>query len=811
MKAFKWIRNVCPFILPVLLALQFSGCATTAMKGTPFYTGEWEERTGPVEDRIMLWPFLYYREPALSVMWPIYEQTPDHVAVRPLYTVRGLSTGRKVHTVLWPLGKFDTHRKEYRFFPVFWDQNDFLVFPVYWHLNDPFGGNRGTNSLFPLWIYTRRNPEHHILHLGWPLARFERSNALRRNRVFPLFATYAHENGRTHFISLPYGNQVDPRADSSRQWIFPFYVRFSDPKRSGFFSLPYGWQQEGDAFSRYALMGLWGQSEKADKRNDWLLPLYIRHQDADAKSFYTLLGGGTWREDGTGNLITPLYMNFREENSERMIVPPLLAMRHREVERTDWYFPWPLGRFSSGEAPQASYLFPLFYRDPEGGTFLSPLYQQGAREEDEMRWRSVFPLVYYRTSPESTMWVTPLAGVTRHEDGRGRTVTPLYARVEDKPGHILHVVPPLLSWRIQEPTFTENWLLMGLARWSRGEEARPSHIFPFYYQNPNSEAVLSPFYARWTRNDGGQIRAVPPLLSWRVEQPEGERQDFLLGGLYGQQFDAESVRQRSHLFPLYSWQRDDHLFTPLYGRDHPEDGRYRYWLTPLVGSYRNQRSGFWLFPFLNWNQDAESGHHRSSFLLWGQHRTRENYRMTSWFPVFNREVFDQPRPGFRSAYTREADRFSLLLLYRRSREVVNFMETRPKRIGGEEYPEVTRSLNRLFPLWRFEREQFGEEGQGPELAEGNILWRLYDHRTEAGTEEKPHDYVRRRILWRLWHYERLDGDVSVDSFPFITYDRKTDGFKRVSFMWRVFRYENSPEEGTKLDLLFLPLRRGNRG
>ena len=67
-----------------------------------------------------------------------------------------------------------------------------------------------------------------------------------------------------------------------------------------------------------------------------------------------------------------------------------------------------------------------------------------------------------------------------------------------------------------------------------------------------------------------------------------------------------------------------------------------------------------------------------------------------------------------------------------------------------------------------------------------------------------------RILWRLWHYERLDGDVSVDSFPFITYDRKTDGFRRVSFMWRVFRHTRTPEGGTDLDILFLPLRRAER-
>ena len=69
------------------------------------------------------------------------------------------------------------------------------------------------------------------------------------------------------------------------------------------------------------------------------------------------------------------------------------------------------------------------------------------------------------------------------------------------------------------------------------------------------------------------------------------------------------------------------------------------------------------------------------------------------------------------------------------------------------------------------------------------------------------DYTRSRVLWRLWHYERLNGNVSVDVFPSFTYDRKTDGFKKVSFLWRGFRYERAPDGSRKLDVLFVPLKR----
>ena len=62
--------------------LLLSGCASPQTKGTPFYTGEYAVCRGPMEDRVNLWPVLYYRDPALSVLWPFIEKTEDHFAAR---------------------------------------------------------------------------------------------------------------------------------------------------------------------------------------------------------------------------------------------------------------------------------------------------------------------------------------------------------------------------------------------------------------------------------------------------------------------------------------------------------------------------------------------------------------------------------------------------------------------------------------------------------------------------------------------------------------------------------------------------------
>ena len=92
------------------------------------------------------------------------------------------------------------------------------------------------------------------------------------------------------------------------------------------------------------------------------------------------------------------------------------------------------------------------------------------------------------------------------------------------------------------------------------------------------------------------------------------------------------------------------------------------------------------------------------------------------------------------------------------------------------------------------------------------MLRLYDYKHECdpvpgARSGGPNDYIRARVLWRLWHYEKLNDDVSLDVFPAFTYDRKTEGFKKISFLWRIFRYERGAGGGTKLDALFLPLKR----
>jgi hypothetical protein len=118
--------------------------------------------------------------------------------------------------------------------------------------------------------------------------------------------------------------------------------------------------------------------------------------------------------------------------------------------------------------------------------------------------------------------------------------------------------------------------------------------------------------------------------------------------------------------------------------------------------------------------------------------------------------------------------------------------------------------NGFFPLWHY---QSHEDAAGERrYRDFSLLGLVYDYRLREGRParedaEKTEDYVQARVLWRLFHYERLDEDKSVDVFPAITWDSRADGYRQFSFIWRLFRIERTGDGRRNLDFLFIPLMR----
>jgi hypothetical protein len=90
---------------------------------------------------------------------------------------------------------------------------------------------------------------------------------------------------------------------------------------------------------------------------------------------------------------------------------------------------------------------------------------------------------------------------------------------------------------------------------------------------------------------------------------------------------------------------------------------------------------------------------------------------------------------------------------------------------------------------------------------GHVLGLLYRWSGWEGVEGEE-DWSRRRVLWKLWDWERRGEDVSLDVFPGVTWDSRGAGFRKASWLWRLFRWERNAEGKTSVDVLFLPVWRG---
>ena len=950
------IRRTATGRLLALAALTalLTGCAGTAMKGTPFYTGEYEKREGPAEERLNAWPLFYYRDPALSVLWPFFELSDEHLAVRPAFSVEHLDEQKHVYNVLWPISQVDMQQDRHRVFPLFWwgktgDAKYRVVFPLYWHTGEPFRNQDpvGLDALFPAWIYDREG-KHFDLSCPWPLVRLKRWHDGSGWRVWPLVGATWSADGYRRFALWPLIHQwKSNREERYGDCVVPFYYRRQAGGSSQFLSIPWShgtkangdlWQLLPPVFYRRRAGKDWtfisllcAAGAGKDGREPWhaLIPFYYYKQTEDGSGLFTLLGDTrrsgderTWfllpvmgygkhnPKGGVGSLLFALIRWAWGKDALSHHLLPFYHYARDDRSRRFLSLPW-----SCGTDPEGSWQLvpPLFHHraGPDGDRLITPVWAHGGSKADGSDWHAVIPLYYYRTAGDERFLVTLLGGGRSDHAGRRWLVlpllsvgawqaksgdlwflTPLVHAKWDPTGSQHHALPfyywngwtrtflspvaarwrnaagaettlaaPALSWLTTAAARRDLWLTGGMAHFSWGEARGSEHVVPLYYRDPRAGTFVSAPWARWRRGDK-TTSLVPPLASW-LTAADGRRDLWLLGpmahwswgkrpgskhvlpvfyrnprtdslvspllatwkkggrrnwlcppllsgyardanhreligplGVFFHEWGGPEYPTAGHLFPAYFYRRDRHFYTPLFGWNNKPRG-FVYPMTPLVGVRKGDHSGFWTWPLCSYKRDKKTGRREGSFLLWGSYEKHGIRSESYYFPLYGYEnggPVDTELPEGVD-YAEHGKRFVCLpgCWYVNRSDVTR------------EDGKVTRRYterNGVFPLWSYFRRE--NPAAGRRRVRGRLLLLLYDYKRTVKPDD---DYTRARILWRLWHYERSNGDVSVDAFPAITYDRKTDGFKKMSFLVRFFRYERSAKGGTKLDLLFIPILR----
>jgi hypothetical protein len=749
--------------------------------------------------------------------------------------------------VLWPLAQFDQQTHDNRIIPFFWGSgarpaDDYRVgFPFYWHFGHPLDDKvGGLDALFPLWSVNRHGTNSSSVYAPWPLIHFMHKGKESGWHVFPLAGSYGDGNEyfrfQAAFLADQWGNQ---REDRHGSMVLPLYGYERHKQDWNFYSLP------------------WSGGQMADHRWQFVPPALFYHRTNTTGSLTLsplwLHNSSANPADGGWSVLLPLFYHGYGAEGSSTLSPLWLAHTSTNPQNTSW---------------QA--LIPVFYHgsSQESDLLLTPVWSQGAHSN--VNWQFLLPLYYARQAGQNKFWATPVGGLRTTEGQKTWMIYPLLSWGQPRAGggefwalaplvhadwnasnsvsHVIpfyysnsdtrtfvslawsrwygaqttnSVVPPLLSWMSSDAASSDLYYALGLGKFSWGETSGSQWLFPIFYHDRREHTFLSPVWAQWPASDGGTNTCWPFTFSWMTEE-EKRNTFWLLLGLG--KFSWGAMPGSSYLLPIYySDPRTDEFYSLIYGRK-PDD--FTYYATPLVGKREGSTAGSWVFPLYSHKRDVKTDD-VDDWLLWGNHWERGGVSRSVMFPLFGYHNFgprdSEPKANQRWAHYGK-DFFCIPFCWynnesflRPSSEEFKLTSAarRNKTAPPPPMPLVREDKfgHGIFPLWSYKNVEKPAEGRSN--VDGSFLLCLYDYNREVGPLAKApagtKDYTRARVLWRLWHYERLNGEVSVDVFPGFTYDRKNDGYKKISWLWRFFRYERDKDGGRKLDLLFIPLMRSEGG
>ena len=308
---------------------------------------------------------------------------------------------------------------------------------------------------------------------------------------------------------------------------------------------------------------------------------------------------------------------------------------------------------------------------------------------------------------------------------------------------------------------------------------------------------------------------MPPLLSGCTKYDDG-RLDVSALILYGHSATGSGETRYDYLLPLYHYDGETGDFRSLlYGRSNCGGYTNTWWATPLVGTRAGSKRGGWLFPLFNRTKDASFDTDRARLdsptipddiafedivRVW----TNNIGKVESWTNTVASTRVDS---RIRGSVLLGSDHDSSV----RGRIGEHYGKGKRGNLKTYTLEERSKQGNRLV----FNREssrtvsydiasrqRLGERFSSETMA---LCGLFYDDREGDSAARTSH--ARTRVLWKLWDREERDGDVTVDAFPGFTYDAKTNGYSKTSFLWRFFRYENDPGKGKKVDLFFIPVWR----
>ena len=506
-----------------------------------------------------------------------------------------------------------------------------------------------------------------------------------------------------------------------------------------------------------------------------------------------------WREP-VGSVLWPIT-SFSDDHFALRPIYSQYKQDGKDGSFDEFNFLWP---FCQADTKNDDYfVFPFFWgKDSKQHPYqaLFPIYWNGHG------YNSLFPLWIYRDSKDKRHLsvVAGVAGLSEEKEyesnwcfplwywnNKGTLVTTVYGQWKSG-----WAVPPLFSWG--ESKTNGNWnafFLLGLGGAAKRGNSFDQWAFPFYSRDEHTSCDT---------NHVCETHLIMNLTGWESENEELES---------------------SYIFPLYGWKKDDWLLTPLFYWDREgslltplggrtvDGGTTNIYVTPLVKATSGEMTGGMVFPL--WAHEKNYDFDEKIGWMDGE-RLPDTIRI--WTSIETNRVWNKKTESYdskmqnrrRAKWVYAHNETDWLLLFPWNDRINGHLGYGSDTNSYKLVRTVSRGNELLLDYEHTRKAAFSaldrsKQSDEEESMSSFLIW-LYNYKHENDLM-KGDVYTQHRVLWRLWDWEEKNGDVSLDVFPGFTYDSKTNGYAKTSFLWRFFRYENDPEKGTAADFLFIPIWR----
>jgi len=446
-----------------------------------------------------------------------------------------------------------------------------------------------------------------------------------------------------------------------------------------------------------------------------------------------------------------------------------------------------LSRYTKTRTDEEFYFFPFVYTysslNKKQKTFF-PLYF--SKENKKRKWQLLFPLFYKSSDEKENILITPLFGMLTGKNAK-------------------RIITPVISFNKNEDEKFINILALGYNRiWNdKKDYSRTDIIWPVlnYTKNKDekSTSIIPVFGLKKSTNS---YRFISPVVSLGNNHKKKKR--FVnIGGILFHHFQKE-LKKGKKTGTFFCWPLFFHEKAPQHS-DTYSFPLFRYEKTTY------KKSGYIIWPLYNYSFKKNGGYNYS--FLYELFERRKDIRKRGIYAgaIDNGESITQNVTKIfmlgkiRSGVMYKQNHFPIPEEIKEKngcldKDKINVHTNLWKTYANknwyrQKYKTVKTPITFSYKWYENERGSF------------DILYWLYESKWTAAHKNKP-EKSERKILWWFMNYKKTGKNVSLDVFPFITYDKVPgEEISQFSVFWRLFRWREEKEKRA-LDLLFIPFRWG---